>query len=76
MPSTAQYNEVLGNYMGPVVDTYATTADGTLLGVSSLDMSMDLPTVGAGVYYVVRPLGCGSWQTGSGAEPDRDTALP
>jgi hypothetical protein len=58
------------------VSTYVTTADGTLFASSSLDMSMDAPGAGDGLYYVVRPLGCGSWQTGPGAEPGRDAALP
>ena len=31
---------------------------------------------GAGIYYLVRELGCGSWQTVVGAEPGRDSELP
>ena len=58
------------------VGTYGTTSDGTLFGVDSLDMSMDLPGTNSGLYYVVRPLGCGSWQTVPNAEPERDAALP
>ena len=58
------------------VEMYATTGDGTLLGATSLDISLDAPAPGAGLYYVVRRLGCGSWQTLPDAEPDRDAALP
>jgi len=48
----------------------------TLLGAVALDMSTDAPATGQGLYYLVRPLGCGSWQSEPGAEPGRDTALP
>ena len=58
------------------VATYATTAAGTMFNVSSLDMSQDLPASGGGLYYLVQPLGCGSWQTEPGAEPARDAELP
>ena len=58
------------------VETYATTDDGTLCGATALDMSLDSPGPGDGMDYVVRPLGCGSWQTGAGAEPARDAARP
>jgi hypothetical protein len=58
------------------VDSYVTTDDGTLFDATSLDMSMDAPGVGSGMYYVVRPLGCGSWQTVDGAQPARDATLP
>jgi cytosine/adenosine deaminase-related metal-dependent hydrolase len=39
----------------------------------------DLPIVGSGFFYLVRPAGsclAGSWQSSPGAEPARDTALP
>jgi hypothetical protein len=58
------------------VSTYATTGDGTMLDATSLDMSVDAPGPGSGMYYLVRPLGCGSWQTGVGMQPGRDPALP
>jgi hypothetical protein len=56
--------------------TYTTTDDGFLLGVSSLDISADSPEPGSGLFYVVKPLGCGSWQTSLGAEPGRESGLP
>ena len=58
------------------VSAYTATGDGTLLGGTSLDISADSPAVGGGLYYVVMPLGCGSWQTSPGAEPGRDAGLP
>ena len=39
-------------------------------------MAMDSPAAGGGMYYMVRELGCGSWQTALGAEPGRDADLP
>ena len=45
----------------------------------SLDVDLiellDVPSVGSGFYYLVRPLICGSWQTSPGAERDRDDSL-
>ena len=42
-----------------------------------LDISADLPSPGTGFYYLLKyETPCGSWQTSSGAEPDRDTLLP
>ena len=63
---------------GPLaaVSTYTTTSDGELLGASGLDISGDDPGPGSGFYYLVRPLGCGSWQSSPGVEPGRDAALP
>jgi hypothetical protein len=58
------------------VGTYTVADDGALLGAASLDMSMDAPQAGGGMYYLVRPLGCGSWQTVGGAQPARDITLP
>ncbi len=58
------------------VGSYATIADGVLLGALALDISMDTPTPGTGLYYLVRPEDCGSWQSNPGAEPGRDTVLP
>ena len=55
---------------------YTTTEDGVMAAVSSLDISADTPAIGGGFYYVVKPLGCGSWQTAPGAEPGRETGLP
>jgi hypothetical protein len=58
------------------LSTYTTTGDGTMLGATTLDTSMDSPGPGSGLYYLVRPLGCGSWETVLGMEPGRDPALP
>ena len=58
------------------VSIYATTADGPLFLATSLDISADNPLPGQGLYYVVRLLGCGSWQTPLGANPARDATLP
>jgi len=58
------------------VGAYVTTDDGMLFGATGMDISGDNPASGSGLYYVVRPLGCGSWQTLPGAEPDRDADLP
>lgn len=59
-----------------VVSTYTALDDGALLASTSLDISADMPAAGDGFYYVVMPLGCGSWQTSAGAEPGRDAGLP
>jgi hypothetical protein len=58
------------------VATYTTTADGTLSAATALDISADAPAPGDGLYYLVKPENCGSWQTAPGAEPARDAALP
>ena len=58
------------------VATYGTSSEGLLLGATMLDISLDDPMSGSGLYFLFRPSGCGSWQTQAGAEPDRDTALP
>jgi parallel beta-helix repeat protein len=60
---------------GPIaeVGTYATTGGGVLAGAATLDISADNPGAGTGLYYLLRPSDCGSWQTSPGAEPDRDT---
>jgi titin len=58
------------------VSSYVTTDDGVLRGADSLDISGDGPAPGEGLYYLVKPLGCGSWQTAAGAEPGRDGGLP
>ena len=55
---------------------YATTENGWRMSASSLDISGDDPAEGSGLYYVVKPLGCGSWQTVMGAQPGRDGTLP
>jgi len=55
---------------------YATTGDGTLFGAVGLDIAADQSSAGTGLYYIVRPLYCGSWQSIPGAEPGRDSALP
>jgi len=58
----------------PLVGSYATIEEGVLLAATTLDISADNPATGDGLYYLVRPEGCGSWQT-VGAEPDRDATL-
>jgi titin len=58
------------------VSTYATVATGPLFAATGYDISGDSPAPGAGLYYVFKPLGCGSWQTVLGDEPGRDTGLP
>ena len=58
------------------MSSYATIADGLLLSATSLDISADAPLGGSGLYYLVAPPGCGSWQTVPGAEPQRDAELP
>jgi hypothetical protein len=58
------------------VNTYATTGEGVRLGATSLDISADSPAAGTGLYYIVRPELCGSWQTSPAAEPERDVMLP
>ncbi len=58
------------------VGTYTTTGDGFWMGATTLDISADNPAPGNGLYYVVKPLGCGGWETSAGAEPGRDGSLP
>ena len=58
------------------VSSYSYFDSGSMSAATSLDISGDNPGPGAGVYYVVREDPCGSWQTSSGAEPDRDNDLP
>lgn len=58
------------------VGSYPTVASGTMIGASGLDIAADQPAAGAGLYYLVRPLICGSWQSTPGSEPGRDSSLP
>jgi len=58
------------------VGSYPITSTGELPGAASLDISADSPGPRDGMYYVIRPLACGSWQTAAGAEPERDIRLP
>jgi hypothetical protein len=58
------------------VGTYSTVGGGWALNATSMDTSLDDPAPGNGLFYLLRPLGCGSWQTTPGAEPARDAALP
>ena len=58
------------------VSSYATTHDRWLLGETTVDISVDNPAAGSGLFYLVKPLGCGSWETAPGSEPGRDGALP
>ncbi len=63
---------------GPLsdVDIYVTTSSGMLFGATTLSAVGDNPGPNQGVYYLVRPSVCGSWQHVLGANPLRDTALP
>lgn len=56
--------------------SYSTLADGVLLAAPGLDISADQPPPQSGLYYLVRPLICGSWQTTIGGQPGRDSNLP
>jgi hypothetical protein len=58
------------------VGGYATTDGGLLNDATLLAISADQPAADDGLYYLVRPVACGSWQTTSGAEPGRDGSLP
>jgi hypothetical protein len=58
------------------VGSYPASGSGWKLSATSLDISFDRPEPGAGLYYLVRSLACGSWQTTAGAEPGRDLELP
>ena len=72
VPDHVQY--VKGPLAG--VDSYTVTETGELPGATSLDISSDVAGPGGGLYYLVRPLACGSWQTDLGEQPGRDSALP
>jgi hypothetical protein len=64
---------------GPLsgVAGYTTSGGGALPAATSVDISLDNPAPGAGLYYVVRDDGaCDSWQTTLGSEPGRDASLP
>ncbi len=65
---------VVGNLAS--VGTYSTLREGFLTNATSVSTTFDLPTAGNGMYYLVRPEPCGSWQTADGAEPQRDVVLP
>ena len=54
------------------VSSYLITGTGELPEATSLDISSDNPSPGDGLYYLIRSLACGSWQTAPGAEPGRD----
>ena len=58
------------------VSSYLITETGELPAATSLDISSDNPGAGGGLYYLIRSLACGSWQTTVSAEPDRDAELP
>ncbi len=51
------------------VDVYGVLAVGDLQAADALDLEADTPAPANGFYYLVRPLGCGSWQT----EPESRT---
>jgi len=55
------------------VSSYGLFDAGALTGATELDISLDDPVVGAGIYYLLRLTGCGTYQTMVGAEPGRDT---
>ena len=59
-----------------LVSSYVAGSVTTLpLGTSFVDAAV--PNSGQGFYYLLRPdCGVGSWQSGLGAEPGRDAALP
>jgi titin len=59
-----------------IVASYVPISVTTLLGATSLDTSLDVPAFDTGLYYLVRPHGCSSWQTMMGEEPARDLVLP
>jgi hypothetical protein len=63
---------------GPLggLSVYATLEEGMLLGSTTWSIGSAVPAAGDGWYYLVQPLGCGSWQSSPGAEPDRDLSLP
>ena len=58
------------------VSSYAVSDTGMLFGATELSTATDWPPPGFGLYYLVKPLGCGSWQTTIGNEPGRDSGLP
>jgi CSLREA domain-containing protein len=58
------------------VSTYTASVTGTRFGATGLSTAADAPLPGSGLYYLVKPLGCGSWQTPLGSEPGRDSGLP
>jgi hypothetical protein len=58
------------------VSSYVFFDTGVQYGATQLDVSLDSPPPGTGIWYLVRNLSCGSWQTLLGAEPARDLNLP
>jgi len=63
---------------GPLagISSYTTSSTGWMLQADSMAIAGDHPAAGEGLYYLVMPLGCGSWQTALSEEPDRDSLLP
>lgn len=63
---------------GPLalVRTYEVSAIAMLVRATSVDIAADEPAPATGVYYLVREVGGGSWQTRPGRERERDAALP
>ncbi|MGH9785471.1 MAG: LamG domain-containing protein [Terriglobia bacterium] len=59
------------------LSTYTTWVRGSRTEATSLDISLDNPAPGKGLFYIVKPVGppCGSWQTSPGAEPNRDALI-
>ena len=59
-----------------LVSSYTVNGQGLLIGASALDISVDAPAPGHGLYYLVKPPCCGSWLTITGTGGDRDNQLP
>lgn len=63
---------------GPLsrVANYTPLGMGHHPAVMSIDVSADIPTAGSGIFYLVKPAEpCGSWQSTSGAQPQRDLRI-
>jgi hypothetical protein len=58
------------------VSSYAVSKTGTLFGATRLSILTDVTPPGFGLFYLVKSLGCGTWQTTFGNEPGRDPGLP
>lgn len=68
-------DHVRGDLSG--LNTYATWIRGSSAAATMLDLTDDHPSPGSGVFYLVKLSAppCGSWQTGVGTEPNRDTDI-
>src|SRR5206468_8205912 len=56
---------------------YSTVLRGSLTNATGLDISEETPEAGTGIFYLVKVSSppCGSWQSGVGSEPARDTMI-